>query len=67
MIVSPMNQVFYPQEANRLYGHCTCTDKSGDCDWCFTYYCGDFVVGDLVNETENAWIEYAKSIRAGMC
>ncbi len=65
MIVSPMNQVFYLQEANRLYGQCSCTDKSGDCDWCFTYYCGDSMIGDTVSEF--AWIEYAKSIRAGMC
>lgn len=24
--------------ANKLYGHCRCHDRSGDCDWCRVYY-----------------------------
>lgn len=67
MIVSPMNQVFYPDEADRLFGQCSCTDKSGDCDWCQVYYFGESGEWAGENETEAAWIEYAKSVRAGMC
>ena len=26
--------------ANELFGHCTCPDDSGDCDWCQEYYWG---------------------------
>lgn len=69
MIVSPMNQVFYPQEADRLFDHCTCGNWDGDlgidCDWCQVYYFGESGEWAGENETETAWIEYAKSIRAG--
>ncbi len=67
MIVSPMNQVFYPQEADRLFDHCTCAYRGADCDWCQVYYFGESGEWAGENETEFAWIEYAKSIRAGMC
>lgn len=64
MIVSPMNQVFYPQEADRLFGQCDCSGDA-DCDWCSVYYTGEDPIFTVPEEM--AWVEYAKSIRAGVC
>lgn len=33
-------QTFYREDAERLFGHCTCPDDSGSCDYCRVYYNG---------------------------
>lgn len=48
MIVTPMNQTFYPEEATRLFpSGCQCHDRSGSCDWCQIYYWGLEETGNL--------------------
>lgn len=32
------HQQSFRAEANALFGHCRCPDRSGSCDWCLVYY-----------------------------